>query len=196
MDHGEQTLDGFLSRIASEQVTPAGGTASAVVGAVGAALCEMVCIHTIGKDEYEAVEGDLLDARDDLRRERGHLLGLADTDARVIADLFPASGNEVDQSGLKQSIGVPLTTADACLNVLEIATAVTETGTRTAVADAGTGVFLARSALRASIFTARRNTDQVTDPSFVGDVERRATEIEEASEAAYERIMETIEERS
>ncbi|MFB6228065.1 MAG: cyclodeaminase/cyclohydrolase family protein [Halobacteriales archaeon] len=196
MDYSEQTLDELLSRIASEQVTPAGGTASAVVGAIGAALCEMVCIHTIEKDEYEAVEGGLVDARDDLRRERSHLLGLADTDARVIADLFPVSGDEVDQSRLKQSIGVPLTIADASLTVLEIATEVTAKGTRTAVADAGTGVFLAYSALRASIFTARRNTEQVIDPSFVADIERRATEIEEASEDAYERAMKTIEERA
>lgn len=196
MNYNDQTLDEFLTHIASKQITPAGGAASAVVGAIGAALCEMVCIHTLKKDEYEAVAGELANARDDLRRERSHLLRLAATDTKVIADLFPISDDDLDQPTIKQSIGVPLTIADASLDVLEIATEVTAKGTRTAVVDAGTGVFLAHSALRASIFTARRNMDLVADPSFVADIERRATEIEEASEDAHEQVMKTIEERA
>lgn len=118
MNGGDQSLDEFLSSIASERVTPAGGSATAVVGAIGAALCEMVCIHTVENNEDEAVAPDLAAVRDRLRRERSNLLGLAETDAQVVADLFPASDGGLDQTALKQSIGVPLTIAEACLNVL------------------------------------------------------------------------------
>jgi formiminotetrahydrofolate cyclodeaminase len=196
MNYGDQTLDEFLSGIASKRVTPAGGTATAVVGAMGATLCEMVCIHTLGNDEVGVRAADLTGVRDELRRERAHLLGLAEADARVVDDLFPTSGDEFDQSTLKQSIGVPLAIAEACLNVLRLATEVTEKGTGNAVADAGTGVVLAHSALRAAVFTARSNVERVSDPSFVAEIERRTTEIEAAADDAYDRAMEHVEARA
>jgi formiminotetrahydrofolate cyclodeaminase len=70
-----RAIDRFLDGIASENVTPAGGTATAVVGAIGVSLCEMVCIHADADGDATA---DLTDVRDDLRRQRGHLLDLAE----------------------------------------------------------------------------------------------------------------------
>lgn len=56
MDHVDRPVDRFLAAVASENLTPAGGTAAAVVGATGAALCEMVCIHSIERLDDEAIE--------------------------------------------------------------------------------------------------------------------------------------------
>lgn len=196
MNYRDQTLDGFLSEIASERVAPAGGTATAVVGALGAALCEMVCIHTVEKDDASAKPTALADIRDDLHRQRGHLLQLADADGRLVDELFGEDSGDVEQPDVKRSIGVPLTIADACLNVLELATEVTETGTRNAVADAGTGVILTRSALRAAVFTVRSNVGLISDASFVDDVEREVAEIEKRGDEAYERAMQNVEERT
>jgi len=196
MHYRDQSLDGFLSGVASNRVTPAGGTATAVVGALGAALCEMVCIHTVDGGASGGAATGLADVRDDLHRQRGHLLELADTDGRVVDELFGADSGVVDQSDVKRSIGVPLTIADACLNVLELATDVTETGNRNAVADAATGVILARSALRAAVFTVRHNVDQVSDSAFVEDVERDVAELEKRADEASERAIRNVEERA
>lgn len=195
MNYRDQTVDEFLSEVASERVAPAGGTATAVVGALGAALCEMVCIHTVENDDGGVETTALVEVRDDLHRQRGHLLQLADTDGRLVEELFGGDSGDVEQPEVKRSIGVPLTIADACLNVLELATDVTETGNRNAVADAATGVILTRSALRAAVFTVRSNVDQVSDASFVEDVERDVEEIESRGDDAYERAMHNVEER-
>jgi len=88
MDYRTPTVDGFLARIASENVTPAGGTASAVVGAIGTSLCEMVCIHTVEHDKYASVASDMADIRDELRRKREHLFNLAERDATVVDELL------------------------------------------------------------------------------------------------------------
>jgi formiminotetrahydrofolate cyclodeaminase len=176
-------------------VAPAGGTAAAVVGAVGASLCEMVCTHTVNRDESVAAAADPIDHRDTLRRQRDHLLDLAETDAAVIDGLFPSSGSEAGQSGLKRSTGVPLTIARACLNVLEVARDVTETGTRNTLVDAGVGVFLVHSALRASVFTARHNLDRVPDPAFVGKIERRTAEIEQQADRARDQAVANVHRR-
>jgi formiminotetrahydrofolate cyclodeaminase len=196
MSHKDQTIAELLSRIASERVAPAGGTAAAIVGAIGAALCEMTCVHTVNKRRSEGETADLAAVGDELRRQRAHLLRLADTDASVVDDLFSGADGEMDQSEIKRSVGVPLTIADACLNVLNLAIAVTEDGDKNAVLDAGTGVCLAHSALRASVFTVRSNVDQVAEPAFVSEVERRVTEIAESGDESYQQAMENIEKRT
>jgi formiminotetrahydrofolate cyclodeaminase len=196
MTYRTSTIDDFLARIASEQITPAGGTAAAVVAAIGASLCEMACIHTVEKDEYATVATDVADVRDELQRQRGQLLDLADADANVVDELFSAVDGEPNQSDIKRSIGVPLTIAATCANVLDLAVDVTATGNRNALADVGTGVFVVRAALRASVFTVRSNVDRVSDQSFVDDVEQRLTEIESRADDAHDRTLHHIEERS
>lgn len=194
MSHRDQTVAELLSSIASGRVAPAGGSAGAIVGAIGAALCEMTCIHTVNKSRSEAA--NLAAVGDDLRRQREHLLQLADTDARVIDELFSGPDTAIDHSEIKRSVGVPLTIADACLNVLDLAIEVTESGDKNAVLDAGTGVHLAHAALRASVFTARSNLDQLSDTSFVSEVQRRVTEIADSGDESYHRALETIERRT
>lgn len=196
MDYGTFTIDGFLTRIASEKITPAGGTAAAVVGAIGTSLCEMVCIHTVESDEYASVATDVADIRDDLRSQREHLLNLAQTDAIIVNELFSNTNDEIDQSDLKRSIGVPLTIAVACETVLDLAIETAVKGNRNALADAGTGVFLVHAALRASIFTVRQNLTQVSDQSFIDEIEQRISHIESHAEDAHEQAMVHIEERS
>ncbi|WP_348533021.1 cyclodeaminase/cyclohydrolase family protein [Halolamina sediminis] len=41
------TTERFLADVASDRAAPAGVSAAAVTGALGAALCEMACIHTL-----------------------------------------------------------------------------------------------------------------------------------------------------
>lgn len=192
MNYKDQTLGEVLASIASENIAPAGGSSAAVVGAIGAALCEMVCIHTIENDEDAAKATELADLQDNLRRQRTHLLQLAETDARIIDEFFSGSNGVLEQRDLKRSVGVPLTIADACLNVLKLTTEVTERSTRTAVIDAGTSVFLVQGALRASVFTVRSNLEQMSNTSFINKIEQDVGEIEKDSEKAYEQAMENI----
>lgn len=196
MNYSAQTLDEFLSETASKRVAPAGGTATAVVGAIGSSLCEMACIHTVENADDGPAQTTLVDVGHDLRRQRGHLLELADADGRIVDELFSHTAGDVDQTDVKRSIGVPLTIADACLHVLELAVDVTGKADRNAVADAGTGVILTRSALRAALVTVRSNVGQVGDASFVEDVERDVDAIENGGDEAFGRAMERVEART
>ncbi|PSP60091.1 formimidoyltetrahydrofolate cyclodeaminase [Halobacteriales archaeon QH_7_66_37] len=190
-----QPIEKFLSGIASRRVTPAGGSASAVSGAIGASLCEMVCLHTVEKAGDDAVSQELVEAGETLRTQRDGLLTLADADAAVVDGLFGANGDQRDEQQLKRAIGIPLTIARACLTVVESAEVVANISTRTALADAATGVMLARAALQASLFTARSNLDAVPDQSFVDGIGRRTTGIERTAEENAERVLQTINRR-
>lgn len=195
MNYGEQSIDGFLSGVASAQVTPAGGTAAAVVGATGASLCEMVCIHTIDRGADPDAAAELAPVRDDLRWYRRRLLTLSDADADAVAALLAALPSDDADSETKRATGVPLAVAEACAAVLDHATVVTAAGNRTAVPDAVTGAFLAHAAVRATAFTVRSNVDRIDDPAFVDEMRRRVAAVERAAERACDEAVATGEAR-
>ena len=55
----DNRIEQFLEALASQSATPGGGSAAAIIGAMGAALVSMVCNLTIGKKKYAEVEGDM-----------------------------------------------------------------------------------------------------------------------------------------
>jgi formiminotetrahydrofolate cyclodeaminase len=194
MSYGDQPISDFLNDVASKRVTPAGGSAAALVGAIGTALCEMVCLHTIGKNGYADVEEEMIEIHEDLQNQRHFLLDLADKDAEVVDELLVAYRDGSDQTVvMKKATGVPLTIAEACLRVIEHATVVSRKGNENTIPDAGTGSFLVYSALQASIFTVQSNLDQLSDSEFTKEMETRAVAIEQSAELEFEQVLSNIE---
>jgi len=192
MTFADQPIGEFLDGVASGQVTPSGGAVAAVGGAMGAALCEMVCIHTAGTDETEAAAAELSGVGDTLADRRERLLALADEDAAAV-DAVGAAFESGDDARIlaasKRSTEVPLETAEVCLDVVEHAGNVTAKGTPVAVPDAAVGALLAAAALQASVSTVRANLGMIDDESFVAAMEQRAAEAEAAGDAALDEAV-------
>jgi len=192
MTFADQTIGEFLDSVASGQVTPSGGAVAAIGGAMGAALCEMVCIHTAGTDETEAAAAELSGVGDTLADRRERLLALADEDAAAVDAVgaaFESGDDNRIQAASKRSTEVPLETAEVCLDVVEHAGTVTAKGTPVAVPDAAVGALLAAAALQASVSTVRANLDMIDDGSFVAAMEQRAAEAEAAGDAALDEAV-------
>lgn len=64
------TLDKFLSTLSSKEPVPGGGGASALAGALGNALGQMVANLTIGKKRYADVEDEI--DRKSMKYRHGH----------------------------------------------------------------------------------------------------------------------------
>lgn len=190
MEYESRPIAGFLSDIASADVAPAGGTAGAVVGAIGSACCEMVCIHLQQADV--SAEADLEVIRAALQDRRARMLDLAAADAEVVDELFASVDGDPGRRAEKRSVGVPLSLAGACLETLESAAVLTGTADRPVVADAGTGAYFARAALQAAVFTARRNLDAVEDEDYVRESDRRGAELLAASERAFDEVLANV----
>ena len=209
MTYGDAPIDEFLDDVASERVAPAGGTAAAITGATGAALCEMVCIHamaagrerpagSVGATDADAAgdeprtepagpDGDheepsFPEMRSGLRRRRAALLALADRDGAVVEELFGADGAPSTRVE-RRAVGIPLAVAEAALEVLIDAETVFRHGRAGVVADARTGAYLADAAVRASVATVRTNAAALPEGSFAADVEERATDVAAAAAA-------------
>ena len=188
MDDETQPLADLLSDIASATVSPASGTVGGIVGAMGTALCEMVCIHLQGANV--STDADLAELQRNLETDRDRLLTLAEADAAVVDELFGTAGNGDDPSIRKRSVGIPLALAEACLDVLETTAIVTGAADRPVVIDAGIGAYFVDSALRSALFTARSNVGSIDDESFRAETERRVADLESSADRAIRQAME------
>ena len=73
----------FVSVLASKAPVPGGGGASALVGAIGIALGNMVGSLTVGKKKYADVEADIIALQAKATELQNELLRLVDQDAVV-----------------------------------------------------------------------------------------------------------------
>jgi len=121
----EQSLGRFLDELASPAPTPGGGSAAAIMGAMSAALVSMVCNLTIGKKDYEGVEGTMRQSLDEAEALRRRLTGMIAEDVQAFDALMAAyklpRTSEQDRStraqaiqqALKRATDVPLACAQA-----------------------------------------------------------------------------------
>ncbi|WP_300255891.1 glutamate formimidoyltransferase [uncultured Alistipes sp.] len=161
----DMTCKGFAEETASESPAPGGGSISAYMGALGAALGTMVAnlsSHKAGWDDRWEEFSDWAEKGQTVMQELLHLVD-EDTAAfnRIMAVFaMPKSTDEekaVRSAALQEATlyatEVPLRTMRAALAVFPIVRAMAEEGNPNSVSDAGVGALAARSA----VFGARLN---------------------------------------
>ena len=88
----EKTVTAFTEELASPAPVPGGGGASALAGAIGISLGDMVGELTTGKKKYADVEEDIQALMKRAQALRVKLLGFVDGDAEAFAPLAKAYG--------------------------------------------------------------------------------------------------------
>src|ERR1700727_2105301 len=83
-------VDKFLDELASGRPTPGGGSAAAIMGAMGAALVSMVCNVTIGKKGYEGVEAEMRAVLHESEKVRKRLTDMVAEDIAAFDSIMAA----------------------------------------------------------------------------------------------------------
>ena len=192
----------LTTRLASRDPIPGGGSASAIAGAMGAALVGMVCELTIGRPETEAHADELHAIRDEAARYRTELLSLAQTDAVaydavVRARRMPRTTDE-EREARRAAVGdAMLAAADAPLHIarlsaatLQLAERIAPIGNPNAVSDTGVAALLAAAATRGAAMNVRINLPYL--PADVGLRATAPTELEELETQADEAEARTV----
>lgn len=179
-------IEAFTDAVASRSVTPSGGAVAAVVGALGASLCEMGCLHA---------DADLSDTGRALAAHRSRLLALADEDAAAVDELQDAHRRDAPDAAVaaaKYATDVPLETATESLAVLETAPAILEDGSSTAAPDVATGAYLANATCKAAVVMVRANLDAIEEEAYVSEVAATVADLETAATAGLKRVEEDV----
>lgn len=198
----DQSVESFLDALASKSPTPGGGSAVAVLGAMGAALVSMVANLTIGKKNYEAVEAEMREMLGAADQLRGRILALVAADIAAFDQVMAAYGlpketeadkasrSEAIQMGLKAATEVPLACAELCREVILLSRSVAEKGNRNVISDAGVAVLAAHAGFRSAVLNVHVNTGTIRDADFVADALARleilAQDLDAVAEATYE----------
>lgn len=183
------TMGELLEALASPEPTPGGGTASAIAGAMGAAVLIMVTGLTKSKtntgDEKAALEA----ARLALEPLRAELMRLADADSDAFDQVMAAyrrpkateqekaARSSAIQTALRQATVIPLETLRACAAAMPLAAQVAEAGNRSAASDAGVAIGLLEAAAAGAEANVRINLDGLKDESFKANVSSEASRV-------------------
>lgn len=90
MDSARLSIGEYLDRTASKEPTPGGGGVAGVIGALAAALGEMVLAYSNGKSDLKQHEERLAECTHSVHAMRERLVELADEDAVAYAKLNAA----------------------------------------------------------------------------------------------------------
>ena len=179
----------FVNRLASKDPVPGGGGTSALAGALGVALGNMVGSLTVGKKKYADVQEDILALKAKADKLQAELLNLVERDAEVFEPLSRAYGlpkdspqelaerTKVMEAALKNACSVPLLIMEKCGEAVELHREFAAKGTALAISDVGVGVALCKAALQGASLNVFINTKAMTDRAEAERANARAEEL-------------------
>ena len=196
------SLADFTSELASSSPAPGGGSASALAGALAAALSSMVANLTIGKKGYENHFDQMKEVADQAEQLRKDLIALIDTDSDSFNDFLramklPKQTDEEKavrvqkiQQSLKKSSEIPMQIAQKSFLIFDLARNVLINGNQNAVTDALVSVMLARTAVFGALLNVRINLQSIKDQSYVAEMTAQADLLQQQTSEKEKSLLE------
>ncbi len=202
---GGETVSAFVASVASSSPTPGGGSVVAHVGALAAALAQMVAGLTVGRKKYAAVDAEMRDVSLRAAGLVNELSALVAKDAGAYSAVSAAYKlpSEPEDAAAKRKdaitralIGaaeVPLETARACARVAELAQIVAAKGNTNAVSDAGVAALLADAGCRGAVYNIRINIASLEDRSAGAGLVEEAAHLLAQTRARVDDVLAQVE---
>lgn len=195
------SCEGFANETASESPAPGGGSISAYMGALGAALATMVAnlsSHKAGWDERWEEFSEWAEKGQKIKDE---LLALVDEDTSAFNKIMDAfglpKGNDAEkaardnaiQEATRYATEVPLLTMKKAFAAFEVIKAMVETGNPNSITDAGVGALCVRSAVMGAYLNVKVNAAGLKDRPFALTLINEGAEIEQKTIALEQEIL-------
>ena len=198
------TLKAFASETASESPAPGGGSISAYMGALGAALGTMVANLSAHKRGWDDRWKEFSDWAEKGQAIMNGLVSLVDEDTAAFDKIMAAfglpKGTDEEKAAREKAIEdatlyasqVPLRTMKASFRVFEVARAMATEGNPNSVSDAGVGALAARSAVLGACLNVKINAVGLSDKVKAAELISEAEEIAAKAEKEETEILEIV----
>lgn len=195
------SVKGFARETASESAAPGGGSVSAYMGALAAALGTMVAnlsAHKRGWDDRWKEFSDWAERGQDVMER---LLRLVDEDTEAFAkimDVFSMpKGTEEEKAARAEAMEkatlyasrVPLKTMQTAMEAMPVALAMARIGNPASASDAGVGAIAALAAVRGAHLNVRINAAGLKDRALSAELTDEAARIEAEAVAAEAEVL-------
>ena len=180
------TCEEFVDVLASKAPVPGGGGASALVGAIGMALGNMVGSLTVGKKKYADVEADIIAMKEKATALQADFLRLVEADAEAFEPLSKAYGmpRETEEEKaekarvmaivLKDACAVPMEIMEKCCEAIDVIEEFAAKGSALAISDAGVGVVFCKAALLGASLNVFINNKSMADKEYAASLNEKA----------------------
>ncbi|HLX56727.1 MAG TPA: cyclodeaminase/cyclohydrolase family protein [Ktedonobacteraceae bacterium] len=183
----DESIQHYLDDLASAQPTPGGGSASALCGAMGAALASMVCRLTMDKAGYEDVQTEIEHISRQTEQLRARFSELLQEDITAYGRLsaaykLPRASDEerVERTAAiqKQLVGAalpPLEMVECAAKLAQHCRRVAEIGNVNVLSDIVTATTLAHAAAQGGASMTRINLRSLKNMELARELEARLT---------------------
>ncbi|MFA4991676.1 MAG: cyclodeaminase/cyclohydrolase family protein [Candidatus Omnitrophota bacterium] len=194
----QKTIKEYLGDLAAKLPAPGGGSASALSGAAGIALLEMVCNFTVGNKKYKESEEDIARHLVSLRALREAFSALIDEDAEVysrISEAFKTKDEKNIDKALKDGYYISVKICGLSKNGLRIALDLSDKGNANLITDVGCGAASLKAAFDSGVFNAEINLKGIKDRGFVSGETKELKASREEMDGLYAKSVDRVNER-
>lgn len=201
----DMTCAGFANETASESPAPGGGSISAYMGALGAALGTMVANLSSHKPGWDSRWKEFSDVAVKGQQLKEELIRLVDEDTNAFNLIMNAfglpKGNDEEKAARKQAIQeatkfateVPFKTVQRSFDVFEICETMIEKGNPNSITDAAVGVLCAEAAVTGAYLNVKINATSLDDKAFAQDIVAKAHDYVLKANAIKQRLLSHVE---
>ena len=198
------TCKEYANITASESPTPGGGSASAYIGALGAALGAMVANLSAHKAGWDDRWEEFSNWAEKGQKIKNELLFLVDEDTRsynLIIEAFKlpkgtpeeiAERKKAIQDATRYAIEIPFKVMQKALESMEVIKAMTEHGNPSSVSDAGVGALCARTAVMGAFMNVKINASGLEDKDFINEIIAKGAVIEKEAKDLEAQILKIV----
>lgn len=198
------SLKGFANETASESAAPGGGSVSAYMGALGAALATMVANLSAHKRGWDERWKEFSDVAEQGQAIMNGLTALVDEDTAAFAkimDVFAMpKGTDEEKAAREKAMEeatlyatkVPIKTMTAAAKALPLARQMAETGNPASASDAGVGAIAALAAIRGAELNVRINAAGLKDRAEADRLTGEAARIVAEAKIAEAAVLEIV----
>ncbi len=200
----EMSCRAFADETASESPAPGGGSISAYMGALAAALGTMVANLSSHKAGWDERWKEFSDYADRGRELQDQLIGLVDEDTaafnRIMAALGMPKGTDAEKAARRAALQaatlyatqVPLQTMKAAYGAFDLLEAMARNGNPASVSDAGVGALAAEAGVQGAGLNVRINAAGLADRAAAEALTAEAAAIAAKAVARRAEILDIV----
>jgi len=203
----DRTVVGFIEETASESAAPGGGSVSATIGALGAALATMVANLSSHKRGWDDRWEEFSEWAEKGKSYWVQLTKLVDDDTDAFNALMATFGmpkstdeekaarKQAIQEATKKATEVPLSVMRVALESMQVIRAMAEMGNPNSVSDAGVGALCARSAVIGAYLNVKINSASLVDKAYVQSVAVEAAQMAKTARDLEAEVLAIVEKK-
>lgn len=193
-------MNKFLEELSSSAPVPGGGGASALIGAIGCALCSMVANLTTGKKKYAEYQGRIDELLPFLEDMRAQLMEDIKLDADAFYPLSQAYSipkdapdrDKIMEEALLTASNAPMKIVEDVSRLVPVLEELEVIGSRLAISDVAVAAAACSAALKGAVMNIYINTKSMKNREVADAMNQKAKDLvadgTKRCDAVYEKI--------